>query len=162
MYKEPLLLFHNDRGKLRNTSAEAGPAFTRSWPARGLAVGDLDNDGKLDVLIANCGAAPVLLKNDAAAANHWLGLKLEGTTANRDAIGARITWTAGGVKRSRLKTSGGSYLSSSDPREVLGLGPATKVDWVEIRWPAPSMRVDRLENPPVDRYLRVVEGKGIS
>ncbi len=162
MYKEPLVLFHNDSGKLRNVSAQAGPAFAKPWPARGLAVGDLDNDGKLDVLIANCGDAPVLLKNNAAAGNHWLGLKLEGTTANRDAIGARITWSAGGAKRSRLKTGGGSYLSSSDPREILGLGPATKVDWVEIRWPAPSTKVDRLENLPVDRYIRVVEGKGIS
>jgi hypothetical protein len=162
MYKEPLVLFHNDSGKLRNVSAQAGAAFSKPWPARGLAVGDLDNDGKLDVLIANCGAAPVLLKNNATAGNHWLGLKLQGTTANRDAIGARITWSAGGVRRSRLKTSGGSYLSSSDPRDVLGLGPATKVDWVEIRWPAPSTRVDRLENPPIDRYIRVVEGKGIS
>jgi hypothetical protein len=77
--------------------------------------------------------------------------------SNRDAIGARITWSAGGVTRSRLKTSGGSYLSSHDPREVLGLGKAKTVDWLEIRWPGPSTRVDRLTNPPVDRYLTIKE-----
>jgi hypothetical protein len=65
------------------------------------------------------------------------------------------------VKRSRLKTSGGSYLSSHDPREVIGLGTASRVDWLEIRWPRPSRRVERLESVPVGRYLRVVEGKGI-
>ena len=158
-YKEPLLLFHNDGGKLRNVSLQAGPAFLKSWPARGLAVGDYLNNGKLSVLVANCGEAPVLLKNVAGEGNHWVGLKLEGTTCNRDAIGARITWSAGGVKRSRLKNNGGSYLSSHDPREVLGLGTAAKLDWVEIKWPAPSKRVDRFENLPVDRYHRIVEGQ---
>ncbi|MCX6593676.1 MAG: CRTAC1 family protein [Acidobacteria bacterium] len=158
-YKEPLLLFHNDQGKLRNVSLQAGPAFMKSWPARGLAVGDYLNNGKLSVLVANCGEAPVLLKNVAGEGNHWVGLKLEGTTCNRDAIGARITWSAGGVKRSRLKNNGGSYLSSHDPREVLGLGLAAKLDWVEIKWPAPSKRVDRFENLPIDRYHRIVEGK---
>lgn len=160
-YKEPLVLFHNEGGKLRNISSEAGPAFTKPWPARGLAVGDFDNDGRQDVLIANCGEAPILLKNNSGGGNHWLGLKLQGTTANRDAIGARITWTAGGVRRSRLKNNGGSYLSSSDPREVLGLGKAEKVDILEIRWPAPSKRIDRFENLVADRYIQIVEGTGI-
>ena len=80
---------------------------------------------------------------------------------NRDAIGARIRWSAGGVVRSRLKNSGGSYLSSHDPREVLGIGTATEIDWVEITWPKPSGRVERIANPPIDRYVRIVEGKGI-
>lgn len=160
-YKEPLVLFHNEGGKLRNISSEAGPAFTKPWPARGLAVGDFDNDGRQDVLIANCGEAPILLKNNSGGSNHWLGLKLQGTTANRDAIGTRITWTAGGVRRSRLKNNGGSYLSSSDSREVLGLGKAEKVDALEIRWPAPSKRIDRFENLVADRYIQIVEGTGI-
>ncbi|HWB97118.1 MAG TPA: ASPIC/UnbV domain-containing protein [Bryobacteraceae bacterium] len=64
------------------------------------------------------------------------------------------------MRRTRLKNNGGSYLSSHDPREILGLGTAAKVDWVEIHWPAPSGRVDRIPNPPVDRYIEVVEGKG--
>ena len=82
------------------------------------------------------------------------GLSLQGVTCNRDAIGARITWSAGGVSRSRLKTGGGSYLSSHDPREVLGLGTATTLDWLEIKWPLPSGRTERLTNLPIDRYSR--------
>ena len=156
-YKEPLVLFHNDAGKLRNVSTDAGPAFRKGFPARGLAIGDYNNDGRLDVLIGNNGGAPVLLRNRSGEANHWLGLKLQGTKCNRDGIGAKITWSAGGVTRARLKTSGGSYLSSHDPREVLGLGTNAKVDWVEIRWPAPSGKVQRLTGLAVDRYVTVKE-----
>jgi hypothetical protein len=159
-YREPILLFHQEHGKLRNVSTEAGPAFAREFPARGLAVGDFDNDGRLDVLIGNNGGAPLLLRNQAGTSNHWLGLKLRGTRSNRDGIGARITWSAGGVKRSRLKNSGGSYLSSHDPREVLGLGAAAKLDWIDVRWPAPGGRVERFTGLPVDRYVEIVEGQG--
>ena len=162
-YKEPLLLFHRgDDGKLHDVSDEAGPAFRRPFPARGLAVGDFDNDGAVDVLVCNNGGAPLMLKNNAAKGNHWLGVKLEGLSCNRDAIGAKIYWTAAGKKRFRLKNNGGSYLSSHDPREVLGIGRAAKIDFLEIHWPSPSKQVDRIANPPVDRYIRVVEGKGIA
>jgi hypothetical protein len=154
-YKEPLLLFHNEKGKLRNLGADAG--LPGMLAARGLAVGDYDNDGRLDVLVGVNGGAPVLLHNRAGADNHWLGLKLVGTRANRDAVGARITWSAGGVRRSRLRNAGGSYLSSHDPREVLGLGAAKQVEWVEIRWPAPGNQVDRYTNLPVDRYMEIRE-----
>jgi hypothetical protein len=160
-YKEPLLLFRGDGRRLWNVSAEAGPVFTKPYPARGLAVGDYDNDGALDVLVGNNGETPLLLKNRAAAGRHWVGLRLEGTTCNRDAVGARLTWSVGGVRRSRLKTAGGSYLSSHDPREVIGLGSATALDFLEIKWPGPSTRTDRVDTVPVDRYLRVVEGRGI-
>ena len=159
-YKEPLLLFHSDGTKLTNVSGQAGPAFGKMFPARGLAVGDFNNDGRLDVLIGNNGAAPVLLKNNAGTGNHWIGVRLQGTACNRDAVGATITWSANGVTRSRYKSNGGSYLSSHDMREVLGLGAATKVDWVEIKWPQPSGRVERLSDVPVDRYVTIVEGKG--
>jgi len=161
-YKEPLLLFHQgeDR-KLHDVSAQAGPVFEESFAARGLAVGDFDNDGAVDVLIGVNGGAPVLLKNNAAKGNHWLGLKLEGVMCNRDAIGARILWKAGGKAKQRLKNNGGSYLSSHDPREVLGLGTATQVDELEIHWPAPSKGIERVANFAPDRYVRIVEGKGM-
>jgi enediyne biosynthesis protein E4 len=160
-YREPLLLFHNDGKRLNEVSADGGPAFAKEYPARGLAVGDFDNDGRIDVLVGNNGGAPLLLRNRAGEGNHWVGLKLEGTSCNRDAVGAVLRWSAGGVTRSRLKTAGGSYLSSHDPREVIGLGAARQLDWLEVRWPRPSQRVERIESVPVDRYLRVVEGKGI-
>ena len=161
-YKEPLLLFHNTGGKLTNVSGQAGPAFSQSYPARGLAVGDFNNDGLVDVLISNNGDAPILLKNDAGRGAHWVGLKLQGVNCNRDAIGARITWSHGDVKRSRLKTSGGSYLSSHDPREVLGLGSSTALNWLEIQWPQPSGKVERFTDVAIDRYHTIVEGKGIT
>jgi enediyne biosynthesis protein E4 len=162
-YKEPLLLFHQqDDHKLHNVSPRAGPAFQKFFPARGLAVGDYDNDGTLDVLIGNNGAAPLLLKNNTAGGNNWLGLKLEGVHCNRDAIGAKLYWTAGGKRRFRLKNNGGSYLSSHDLREVLGIGIATKIDELEIHWPAPSNQVEKFTSLPLNRYIRMVEGKGIS
>ncbi len=159
-YKEPLLLFHQEQGKLRNVSADAGPAFTRPFPARGLAIGDFNNDGRVDVLIANNGGPPVLLKNNAGIGNHWVGLSLQGAKCNRDAVGARVTWSAGGVTRTRFKSSGGSYLSSHDPRMVLGLGAADKVDWVEVKWPQPSGKVQRITGLAVDKYHRVLESSG--
>jgi hypothetical protein len=162
-YKEPLLLFHQGAdGKLENVSSRGGSAFERFYPARGLAIGDYDNDGALDVVITNNGEAPILLKNRAAKGNHWLGVKLEGTACNRDAVGARILWRAGGKLRQRFKNSGGSYLSSHDPREVLGIGAADRVEQLEIRWPAPSKQVDKLTDLAPDRYIRIVEGKGIA
>ncbi len=161
-YREPLLLFQQKNGQFHDVSAKAGPAFTKEFSARGLALGDFNNDGRVDVLIGVNGGAPVLLQNMAGKENHWLGIKLQGTAGNRDAIGARLTWSAGGKKRSRSKNGGGSYLSAHDPREVLGLGSATKVDSLEIRWPAPSTAAEKFTNLACDRYITIVEGKGIS
>ena len=160
-YREPLLLFHNTGHGLRNVSSTAGPVFREMLAARGMAVGDYNNDGASDVLVAINDGAPLLLKNNAAAGKHWLGLKLAGKTANRDAIGARVIWEAGGVRRSRLKTGGGSFLSSHDPRMVLGLGSAKIVTQLEVHWPLPSTRVEVFKNLPVDRYLTLVEGEGM-
>jgi hypothetical protein len=161
-YKEPLLLFHQGADhKLHDVSLEAGPVFQKDFAARGLAVGDYDNDGAVDVIIGVNGGRPVLLKNNAAKGNNWLGLKLEGVTCNRDAIGARMVWKAGGKVRERLKNNGGSYLSSHDPREVLGIGAATQIDTLEIHWPGPSKHIDKLSNIAANRYLHIVEGKGM-
>jgi len=159
-YKEPLLLFHHDGTRLVNVSAQAGPAFQSSFPARGLAIGDYNNDGRIDVLVGNNGGAPLLLKNNAGNGHHWLGVKLQGTACNRDAVGATITWSYGDVQRSRLKVSGGSYLSSHDVRDVLGVGTASKLNWLEIKWPQPSGRVERFADLPIDRYVTIVEGRG--
>jgi len=158
-YKEPLLIFENTARAFRNVSAQSGAVFGRDFSGRGLALGDFDNDGDTDVLISSNGQAPVLLRNNGGNQNNWLGIQLVATKSNSAAIGAVITWQAGGIKRSRLKTAGGSYLSSQDPREVLGVGTATKIESVEVRWP--SGKVDRLSNPPVNDYIKLVEGEGI-
>jgi len=159
-YKEPLLLFENSGAGFKNVSAQSGKVFAKQFSGRGMAVGDFDNDGDLDVLISNNGEAPLLLRNEGGNRNNWLGLQLVATKSNPAAVGALITWQAGGVKRSRLKTAGGSYLASHDPREILGLGSGTTVDSVQIRWP--SGRIDKLTNLPINRYTRVVEGQGIA
>jgi hypothetical protein len=157
-YKEPLVLFANNGGEFKNVSQNSGAIFSRDFSGRGMATGDFDNDGDLDVLVSNNGEAPVLLRNDGGNKNNWLGLTLVAKDSNAAAVGAVITWQAGALKRSRLKTAGGSFLSSHDPREILGLGSATKLDWVEIRWP--SGKVDRLTNLPLNTYVKVVEGAG--
>ena len=161
-YKEPLLLFHQGADhKLHDVTQDAGPAFQKDWSGRGLAVGDYDNDGAVDAIVGVNGGPPVLLKNNAAKGSGWLGIKLEGVTCNRDAIGARIIWKAGGKVRERLKNNGGSYLSSHDPREVLGIGTATEIEELEIHWPAPSKQVEKLTKIAPNRYIHIVEGKGV-
>ncbi|HWS54508.1 MAG TPA: CRTAC1 family protein [Pyrinomonadaceae bacterium] len=159
-YREPLLMFENVGGRYRDVSRASGAVFAKEFPARGMAAGDYDNDGDIDLLVSNNGEAPALLRNDGGSRNHWLGLHLVATKSNPAAVGARITWRAGGVTRSRLKTSGGSYLASHDPREVLGAGPGGKVESVEIRWP--SGRVDKLTDLPINAYVKVVEGEGLA
>jgi hypothetical protein len=160
-YREPLMLFHGDGKTLHNVSEQSGPLFAKPMSARGLAVGDFDNDGAVDVLVAVNDAAPLLLHNQAARENHWLGIKLVGKKANRDAVGARITYQAGDLKRYRTKIGGGSYLSSHDPRIVLGLGKRTKVDWLEVKWPQPSGVTEKFTDLPIDKYITIVEGEGI-
>jgi hypothetical protein len=158
-YREQLLLFRNTGKAFENVSTQSGSVFNEHFSGRGMATGDFDNDGDLDVLIANNGEAPVLLRNDGGNRNHWIGLQLVGKQSNPAGTGAVIRWQAGALKRSRLKTAGGSYLASHDPREILGVGSAAKIDYVEIRWP--SGKIDTLKNPPINRYLKVVEGTGI-
>jgi len=157
-HKEQLLMFENTGRTFKDVSSLSGAVFSKVFSGRGMAIGDFDNDGDIDVLTTNNGGAPLLLQNQGGNRNNWLGLDLV-AAKNSSAIGALISWEAGGVKRSRLKTSGGSYLSSHDPREILGVGVANKIDTVEIRWP--SGTTDKLTNLPMNTYIRVVENIGI-
>jgi enediyne biosynthesis protein E4 len=158
-YREPLLLFHNTGKGLTNVSRESGPLFSRSLSGRGLALGDFDNDGGVDALISTNNGAPLLLKNNFGSRNHWLGISLAGKTCNRDSVGVRITWQAGDLKRNTMKIGGGSYLSSHDPRMVLGIGDRNKIDWLEVKWPKPSTLVQRFFDLPIDRYISISEGE---
>ena len=159
-YQEPLVLFRSNGRSFENVSAQSGPVFSKPLSARGLAIGDFDNDGATDVLVAVNDGPPVLLRNTLGSQNHWLGIKLVGTTANVDAIGARVTYQAGDLKQQRMKVGGGSFLSSHDPRMVLGIGQRNKLDWIEIQWPRPGGKIERIANLPIDRYITIVEGSG--
>lgn len=159
-YSEPMLVFHNDGKTWKNVSRDSGPIFSKSFAARGLAIGDFNNDGSVDVLVSVNDGAPILLRNNAGSQNHWLGLRLIGKKANIDAIGAKITYRAGDLHRQAWKVGGGGFLSSHDPRVVLGLGQQKKVDWLEIKWPQPSGKTERFTNLPIDRYVTIVEGEG--
>jgi enediyne biosynthesis protein E4 len=159
-YQEPLLLFHNTGKGFQNVSQQSGPIFQKNLSARGLALGDFNNDGAVDVLISCNNQPPLLLQNNAGRQNHWLGVKLIGGKANIDAVGAVVSYQASDLKRSRMKVGGGSFLSAHDPRMVLGLGQRTKLDWLEIKWPQPSGLVQRLTDLPLDRYITIREGQG--
>jgi hypothetical protein len=158
-YNEPMLLFQNTGAGLKNVSAESGPLFARPLAARGLALGDFDNDGSVDVLVAVNDGAPVLLRNNAGKQNNWLGVKLVGKKCNPDGIGARIAYQAGDLRRQLMKVGGGSYLSSHDPRMVLGLGKREKVEWLEVKWPMPGGATQRFTGLPINRYITIVEGE---
>jgi len=158
-YEEPLLLFHNTGKSFQDVSGQSGPVFATNRSYRGLALGDFNNDGAVDVLISVNDGAPVLLRNNAARRNHWLGIRLVGKKSNPDAVGARVTYQSGDLRRSRMKVGGGSYLSSHDPRMVLGLGKQTAIDSVEVQWPQPGRGTQRFSDLPIDRYITIVEGE---
>lgn len=154
-YKQPLLLMRNTGKGFVNISATAGAVFNAPLAARGAAIGDLNNDGQPDMVVAVLDAAPVILRNNGTA-NHWLGIALVGSKSNRNGLGSRVTVTSiTGQKQIFDVSTAGSYLSSSDPRIVVGLGTAKSVKSVDVRWP--SGRVQTIENPPVDRYLKINE-----
>ena len=165
-YEENPLLWRNlgsdFRQTYQNVSDQSGPVFQQVFAARGLALGDFNNDGGVDVLMILNDGAPLLLRNNVGKLNHWLGIQLKGKVANPDAVGANVTWQAGDLKRHVYKVAGGGYLSCHDPRLILGIGSRTKIDWVEVKWPPPSTRVDRFTRLPIDRYITIVEGKGIA
>ncbi len=156
-YQEPPLLLHNDgNGVFRNMRDQAGPVFESEYRARGLAVGDFNNDGGVDAIFTRLDATPVLLRNNVAQDHPWIGFELQGTKSNRDAIGAKITVDAGGRKLVRWITGGGSYLSSHDKRIVVGIPDSNPniVD-AEIKWP--SGTVQRLSNLRLKQYHHVME-----
>ncbi len=159
-YRMPMLLMQGTGKGFRNVSAQAGPAFASPIAGRGLALGDFNNDGAVDAVVMVNDGAPILLRNRAGRSNHWLGIRLVGRKANIDAVGAVVRYQSGDLRRSVIKPGGGSFLSSHDPRMVLGLGAATRVDWLEVQWPRPGGGVERFQNVPVDRYITIVEGAG--
>lgn len=135
-YAQSTLLFHNQGGgRFNDISAQAGPDFQRKIVGRGIAVGDYDGDGRLDLLIVDDEGAPLLLHNDTPPGNHWLDLRCLWRTPHTEAIGARVTVTAGGRKQIREVRAGGSYLSCNAPTVHFGLGKLATVDTLEIRWP---------------------------
>ena len=159
-YEEPPLLFRNTGKGFENVSQQAGPVFGQRLSARGLAVGDFNNDGSIDALISVNDGAPILLRNNSEPRNHWLGVRLIGTKSNPDAVGASVACQAQDLKLTRVRVGGGSYLSDHDPRMVLGIGGRTKIDWLEVKWPQPSGKTERLMDLPLDRYITIVEGQG--
>jgi len=159
-YEEPMLLFRNTGSGLENVSKESGPIFSKPIAGRGLALGDFDNDGSVDVLVSVSNSSPILLRNNAGRQNHWLGVKLIGRKSNIDAIGAKVTYRSGDFQRHQFKVADSNYLAYSEPRLVLGLGQRTKIDWLEVKWPQPSGSTERFLNPPIDRYINIVEGEG--
>jgi tetratricopeptide (TPR) repeat protein len=150
------LLMGSPGGRLTDGSEQAGPAFRVPHLGRGLAVGDLDHDGRLDVLVVAQNEPVVYLHNDSDRTRRFITLQLEGTRSNRDAIGARVTVSCGGRRRVAQRIGGGSYLSAADPRLHFGLDDARVVEWVEVRWP--SGQLDRFTNLAADTAYFLREG----
>jgi hypothetical protein len=155
------LLFRNLNGsKFEEVPAATGSGLAVVVSARGAAFGDLFNDGHIDVVLNVIDSTPVLLRNVVKNANHWLGVKLIGSSKGpRDGIGAKLILTAAGVRQRADVYAGGSYASSSDPRPHFGLGAATTVDKLEVLWPDGTK--EQVKVGAVDRIITIAEGKGI-
>jgi enediyne biosynthesis protein E4 len=159
-YREPKLLFLNQHdGTFRDISRLAGAAIQVPQVSRGLAVGDLFNDGHLEVVIENLEGEPMILRVDGESRNHWISFELEGTKTNRLALNARLKATAGDLVQEGEILSGGSYLSQNDLRIHFGLGNHEKMDKLEIFWP--SGKIETLTNLVADRFYNVKEGEGV-
>ena len=159
-WKQRPFLMQNVKGRLRMVPAVEGTGLAEVTAGRGMAFGDLFNDGRIDVVINNLDGTPSLLRNVTANDNHWVELRLTGSGKSpRDAIGATVYVTANGLRQRGDVVSGGSFASSSDPRLHFGLGVATSVDKVEIHWP--NGPVETIKLPGVDAIYEVVEGSGV-
>jgi hypothetical protein len=157
-YREPGLLFLNQRdGTFKNVSNLVGPAIQTPQVSRGVAVGDLFNDGRLDIVIENLKGGPMILQPQGGPANHWISFALEGTKSNRLALNARVKAVAGDLVQTGEVLSGGSYLSQSDLRIHFGLGSKDHVDRVEILWPDGKMEVR--SNLTADRSYAIKEAE---
>jgi enediyne biosynthesis protein E4 len=155
-YKQSDLLYHNiGGGKFKDVSAESGPAFRIKHVGRGAAVADFDNDGDLDIVIADCGGPALLYRNDGGNRNHWLAIKARGRESNRFGLGSKVRVNAGGVTQYREINPSGSYLSTSDMRLYVGLGKETVARRLEIEWPLGKKQV--LENVPANQILTLDE-----
>lgn len=160
-YKEPRILYRNNgNSTFTDISSQAGAALTTPSSSRGLAIGDLWNNGQLSAAISNMNAKNSLLVNQVKYPNHWIAFKTIGTTSNRDGIGARITVRAGKRLLVDEVRSGSSYDSNNDMRVHFGLGAATRVDAVEIRWP--TGKTERFDNLAIDKINEVKEGAGVA
>jgi hypothetical protein len=159
-YHQPRLLFRNlGNGTFAELSRRSGPGVLQQKSSRGLATGDLDNDGDLDVVIVNIDDTPSILRNDGGNAGNWMIFRLRGTTSNRFGLGARIAVTTGRVRQVAEATTASSIFSASDSRVHFGLGSATQAD-VQIRWP--GGKIQTLAACPANRILDLDEDRGLN
>jgi hypothetical protein len=158
-YRQPPLLIRNAGKEFQNISWASGGAFKAGLAARGMATGDLDNDGDTDVVISQTDSPPIVLRNDGQKTgpkNHWLGIDLRGNASAANGEGSRVSITGTDGKTHVFDASrSGSYLAANDARVIAGLGTATAVRRIQIRWPTGRLQV--IENPAVDRYHVVKE-----
>jgi hypothetical protein len=157
-YREPMLLARNTGRGFEDVSAEAGSVFREAWVGRGIAIGDIDNDGRVDAVVTTNDGPLYVLHNATRTPNHWLILKLVGHRSNRDAIGAEVRVVTGKITQVATVTTASSYLSSSDKRVHFGLGTETLASAIEIRWPSGIRQT--LENVRGDQILQVDEPSG--
>jgi len=158
-YRTPSVFFRNlGNGKFEELLEQAGPGIAEAHSSRGVAFGDFDNDGDMDILIVNLNEPPSLLRNDVTGNHHWLKVQLIGTSSNRSAIGATVIASYGGKKQAQAVMAQTSYLSVNDRRLHYGLGAAISAN-LEIRWP--NGRTEKIDKVASDQLVVVKEGSGI-